>query len=115
MQGLIDLVQKGYFPTGSRILYAHLGGVPPSTPTAPSTATADFLHGGLPCPSNASAPTSKVVLGVDIYYEDVGKGVPLVLIPGWTFTTRVFDHQFAAFSGSHRVIAFDPAATGARP
>ena len=28
MQGLIDLVQKGYFPTGSRILYAHLGGVP---------------------------------------------------------------------------------------
>ena len=28
MQGLIDLVQKGYFPAGSRILYAHLGGVP---------------------------------------------------------------------------------------
>ena len=28
MQGLIDLVKKGYFPAGSRILYAHLGGVP---------------------------------------------------------------------------------------
>ncbi len=28
MQGLIDLVQKGFFPDGSRILYAHLGGVP---------------------------------------------------------------------------------------
>ena len=28
MQGLIDLVQKGHFPAGSRILYAHLGGVP---------------------------------------------------------------------------------------
>ncbi|MGC4192316.1 MAG: 1-aminocyclopropane-1-carboxylate deaminase [Thermomicrobiales bacterium] len=28
MQGLIDLVEKGYFPTGSRVLYAHLGGVP---------------------------------------------------------------------------------------
>ena len=28
MQGLIDLVQKGTFPAGSRILYAHLGGVP---------------------------------------------------------------------------------------
>ncbi len=28
MQGLIDLVRKGYFPTGSKILYAHLGGVP---------------------------------------------------------------------------------------
>jgi 1-aminocyclopropane-1-carboxylate deaminase len=28
MQGMIDLVQKGYFPTGSKVLYAHLGGVP---------------------------------------------------------------------------------------
>jgi 1-aminocyclopropane-1-carboxylate deaminase len=28
MQGMIDLVGKGFFPTGSRVLYAHLGGVP---------------------------------------------------------------------------------------
>ena len=28
MQGLIDLVQKGFFPPGSKVLYAHLGGVP---------------------------------------------------------------------------------------
>ncbi len=28
MQGLIDLVEKNYFPAGSRVLYAHLGGVP---------------------------------------------------------------------------------------
>ena len=28
MQGMIDLVRKGYFPSGSKILYAHLGGVP---------------------------------------------------------------------------------------
>ncbi|MEZ5759293.1 MAG: 1-aminocyclopropane-1-carboxylate deaminase [Emcibacteraceae bacterium] len=28
MQGLIDLVKRGYFPKGSKILYAHLGGVP---------------------------------------------------------------------------------------
>lgn len=28
MQGLIDLVRRDYFPPGSRILYAHLGGVP---------------------------------------------------------------------------------------
>jgi len=54
----------------------------------------------------------EVAPGVDIYYEDVGEGVPLVLIPGWTFTTRVFDHQFAAFSGSHRVISFDPRSHG---
>ena len=28
MQGLIDLASKGFFPAGSKILYAHLGGVP---------------------------------------------------------------------------------------
>ncbi len=28
MQGLIDLVRTEYFPSGSKILYAHLGGVP---------------------------------------------------------------------------------------
>ena len=28
MQGMIDLVQNGFFPSGSKVLYAHLGGVP---------------------------------------------------------------------------------------
>ena len=28
MQGLIDLVRKGFFPAGCNVLYAHLGGVP---------------------------------------------------------------------------------------
>ncbi len=28
MQGMIDLVNKGYFPKGSKVLFAHLGGVP---------------------------------------------------------------------------------------
>ncbi|HEX9791987.1 MAG TPA: 1-aminocyclopropane-1-carboxylate deaminase [Kiloniellales bacterium] len=28
MQGLIDLIRKGFFTSGSKILYAHLGGVP---------------------------------------------------------------------------------------
>jgi len=28
MQGMIDLVKKGFFPARSKILYAHLGGVP---------------------------------------------------------------------------------------
>lgn len=28
MQGMIDLVRKGYFPAGAKVLYAHLGGVP---------------------------------------------------------------------------------------
>ncbi|RWN48826.1 1-aminocyclopropane-1-carboxylate deaminase [Mesorhizobium sp.] len=28
MQAMIDLVQRGFFPEGSRVLYAHLGGAP---------------------------------------------------------------------------------------
>jgi 1-aminocyclopropane-1-carboxylate deaminase len=28
MQAMIDLVKKGYFPQGSKVLYAHLGGAP---------------------------------------------------------------------------------------
>ena len=28
MQGMIDLVRKGFFPDGSKVLYAHLGGAP---------------------------------------------------------------------------------------
>lgn len=28
MQGLIDLTRKGFFPTGAKVLYAHLGGAP---------------------------------------------------------------------------------------
>jgi len=28
MQGLIDLVKKGFFPDGAKVLYAHLGGAP---------------------------------------------------------------------------------------
>jgi 1-aminocyclopropane-1-carboxylate deaminase len=28
MQGMIDLTRKGFFPDGSRVLYAHLGGAP---------------------------------------------------------------------------------------
>lgn len=28
MQGMIDLARNGYFPSGSKILYAHLGGAP---------------------------------------------------------------------------------------
>lgn len=28
MQGMVDLVQKGFFPEGSKVLYAHLGGAP---------------------------------------------------------------------------------------
>jgi pimeloyl-ACP methyl ester carboxylesterase len=50
--------------------------------------------------------------GVELYYEEAGSGQPLVLVPGWTFTTEVFSHQIAHFSKTHRVIALDPRSQG---
>lgn len=50
--------------------------------------------------------------GVEIYYEESGTGTPLVFVPGWTFTTELFDHQVAHFSQSHRVIVMDPRSHG---
>ena len=31
--------------------------------------------------------------GVELYYESVGSGEPIIFIPGWTFTTELFQHQ----------------------
>jgi pimeloyl-ACP methyl ester carboxylesterase len=53
--------------------------------------------------------------GVELYYEEVGSGVPIVFVPGWTFTTEVFEHQVAHFSKTHRVIAVDPRSQGRSP
>ena len=50
--------------------------------------------------------------GVELYYEDHGAGSPLVFVPGWTFTTEVFVHQVEYFSGTHRVVSFDPRSQG---
>lgn len=50
--------------------------------------------------------------GVEIYYEITGEGAPLIFVPGWTFTTEVFDHQVTYFSKSHQVIIFDPRSQG---
>jgi pimeloyl-ACP methyl ester carboxylesterase len=50
--------------------------------------------------------------GVEIYYEEMGTGTPLVFVPGWTFTSEVFIHQMEHFSKTHRVIAIDPRSQG---
>ncbi|WP_216361585.1 alpha/beta fold hydrolase [Candidatus Chloroploca asiatica] len=54
----------------------------------------------------------EVAPGVEIYYEEHGTGSPLVFVPGWTFTTEVFEHQVAHFARSHRVIVVDPRSQG---
>ncbi len=54
----------------------------------------------------------EVAPGVELYYEEHGAGSPLVFVPGWTFTTEVFQHQVAHFARSHRVIVVDPRSQG---
>jgi pimeloyl-ACP methyl ester carboxylesterase len=50
--------------------------------------------------------------GVELYYEERGKGDPLVFVPGWAMSTGAFVHQFSHFSKTHRVISFDPRSQG---
>lgn len=42
-----------------------------------------------------------------IYYEERGRGEPLVFIHGWTCSRRFFKHQVPEFSKKYRVITYD--------
>lgn len=56
--------------------------------------------------------TIEVDPGVELYYEEKGEGDPIIFIPGWTFTTEVFDNQLEYFSKNYRAIAYDPRSHG---
>lgn len=45
--------------------------------------------------------------GVQLYYESIGSGNPLILIHGWSGSSKVFVHNFEALAESFRVIRFD--------
>jgi pimeloyl-ACP methyl ester carboxylesterase len=53
--------------------------------------------------------------GVELYYEEMGSGTPIVFIPGWTFTTEIFHNQLEYFSQNYRVITIDPRSQGRSP
>jgi len=54
----------------------------------------------------------KISDDLQLYYEDRGSGSPIVLIPGWTASQVVFEHQIDHFAQTHRVIAYDPRSQG---
>jgi 3-oxoadipate enol-lactonase len=56
-------------------------------------------------------PTVKVG-DINMYYEDHGKGEPLLLIPGWGTDLTSWRFQIPEFSKKYRVIAFDNRGTG---
>jgi non-heme chloroperoxidase len=57
-------------------------------------------------------PTVTTSDGVELHYREKGHGRPIVLIPGFTCTTRFFDRQLDALSDRFRVIVYDPRGQG---
>ncbi len=49
---------------------------------------------------------------VKLHYETEGAGPPLVLIPGWTLNTRVWEPAAKILKDSHRVIRYDVRGAG---
>jgi pimeloyl-ACP methyl ester carboxylesterase len=69
--------------------------------TAPAVAAEDT-----PPPPAVRAHTVSLN-GIEMYYETVGEGEPLLLLHGGTQSGRMFDPFVAPFSGSHRLIIPD--------
>src|SRR5262245_61786554 len=65
--------------------------------------------------SSAKAEYAKLSDDLTLHYEQTGQGPQTILfIPGWTMSTKVFEHQFKHFETSTRVraIAYDPRGQG---
>lgn len=48
----------------------------------------------------------EVEQNLEMYYESMGSGDPIIFIPGWTFTTELFEHQMQHFSKTHQAITY---------
>lgn len=52
---------------------------------------------------------------LSLYYEEAGDGdIPVILIPGWTLSTQVFERQLDYYDNSrkYKVISYDPRGQG---
>jgi pimeloyl-ACP methyl ester carboxylesterase len=45
--------------------------------------------------------------GLPLYYEEHGSGPAVVLVPGWTVTTRFWERQVADLAADHHVVTLD--------
>src|SRR5689334_14913275 len=45
--------------------------------------------------------------GVTLHYQSAGQGEPVVLVPGFVTTLRLFDGQMEPLSRSHRAVRYD--------
>jgi pimeloyl-ACP methyl ester carboxylesterase len=49
---------------------------------------------------------------LELYYEEVGSGAPIIFIPGWIGTTEFWQQQMVHFSKRYRAISYDPRSQG---
>ena len=45
--------------------------------------------------------------GLPLYYEEHGEGRPILLVPGWTITTRFWERQVGDLARDHHVVTLD--------
>src|SRR6266508_3572359 len=57
-------------------------------------------------PGDDDMPTAPLN-GIDLYYEDHGRGVPVVLMHGYGDTSQAWQPQIAALSPRYRLVTFD--------
>src|SRR5579862_3576983 len=58
-------------------------------------------------------PTAKLPTGIDLYYEVLGQGEPLLLVPSTAFAGNVWEaSQVPELSKRLQLIIFDPRGTG---
>ena len=50
--------------------------------------------------------------GAHIYFEDVGQGLPILMVPGFLCTTKFFEKNALALSDEFRVVTMDPRGQG---
>ncbi|NKB38573.1 MAG: alpha/beta fold hydrolase [Gammaproteobacteria bacterium] len=50
--------------------------------------------------------------GVELYYEEYGKGKPILFIPGLTCTTEFFEKNLEVLATDNHVICYDPRSQG---
>jgi pimeloyl-ACP methyl ester carboxylesterase len=81
-------------------------------------AASALAHGSVRVPDVYAPATARewgritVADGVEIAYTERGSGPPLVLVPGWTLSGEVFEHQLAGLGPRWRAITFDPRSHG---
>ena len=65
--------------------------------------------------SGAQQSLNEANQNIDLWYSDTGEGDPIVFVPGFTFSSAVFDAQVEFFAKTNRVIVIDPRSHGRSP